>query len=99
MRLAVGRRIKELTAAFRDRLGLDADDPVTSAAVDRAAQLTALAEQAAARSLRGEVGYDDTVRLCRLADISVRRLHLDRRNAKQMAPSLADYLRARGDQQ
>ena len=51
-RFAIGRRIKLLTATFRERLGLDvADpDPVLLAAVEKAARLTALAEDAAARA-------------------------------------------------
>jgi hypothetical protein len=98
-RFAVGRRIKLLTAAFRERAGLDVSDPdpVLLAAVEKAARLTALAEDAAARATRADpkVSLDDVVRMTRLADLSVRRLHLDRRNTKQQ-PSLADYLRADG---
>jgi hypothetical protein len=96
-RFAVGRRIKELTATFCERLNLDANaDPLLLAAIDRAAQLQALAEQAAARALRADpkVAYDDVVRLSRLADHAVRRLHLDRHGTKQ--PSLSEYLAARG---
>jgi hypothetical protein len=96
-RFAVGRRIKELTATFRERLGFDANpDPLLLTAIERAAQLQALAEQAAARALRADpkVAYDDVVRLSRLADHAVRRLRLDRNNTKQ--PSLSEYLAARG---
>ena len=97
MRFAIGRRIKELTAAFRERVGPDADqDPVLLASVDKAARLTALAEDAAARATRGTATLDDVVRLTRLADISVRRLRLDRHKTKQA--SLSDYLAARGGQ-
>ena len=97
MRFVIGRRIKELTAAFRERVGPDADqDPVLLAAVEKAARLTALAEDAAARATRGTATLDDVVRLTRLADISVRRLRLDRHNTKQA--SLSDYLAARGGQ-
>jgi hypothetical protein len=99
-RFAVGRRIKELTLTFRERLGLDeADhDPLLLAAIERAAQLQALAEQAAARALRADpkVAYDDVVRLSRLADHALRRLRLDRRNTKQQ-PSLANFLRSHGE--
>jgi len=100
-RFVLGRRVKQLTATFRERLGLDADpDPLLLTAIERAAQLQALAEQAAARALRADpkVAYDDVVRLSRLADHAVRRLRLDRRNTTQQ-PSLADYLRARGGEQ
>lgn len=97
-RYAIGRRIKRFTAVYRERLRLGADpDPVLLAAVDKAAQLTALAEDAAARALRADpkVTLDDVVRLTRLADLSVRRLHLDRRNRSQASPTLSDYLSAR----
>jgi hypothetical protein len=97
-RYVLGRRVKQLTATFRERLGLDADaDLLLLAAVERAAQLQALAEEAAARALRADpnVAYDDVVRLSRLAEHAVRRLHLDRRNATQK-PKLSDYLAARG---
>jgi transposase len=97
MRFAIGRRIKELTAAFCERVGPDSDqDPVLLASVDKAARLTALAEDAAARATRGTATLDDVVRLTRLADISVRRLRLDRHKTKQA--SLSDYLAARGGQ-
>ena len=61
-----------------------------------AARLTALAEDAAARATRADpkVTLDDVVRLTRLADASVRRLHLDQRNAPT-TPTLTDYLRSR----
>ena len=94
----VGRRINQLTATFRARVGLDVvdQDPVLLAAVEKAATLTALAEDAAARATRADpkITLDDVVRLTRLADISVRRLRLDQRSVKQ--PQLSDYLAARG---
>jgi hypothetical protein len=82
-----------LAATYRARLGAAAADPVVTAAIEKAARLTALAEQAAARALRADpkVTLDDVVRLTRLADLSVRALHLDRHNTKQQL-SLADYL-------
>jgi hypothetical protein len=100
-RFVIGRRYKQLVAVFRERLGLDANpDLLLLSAIERAAQLQALAEQAAARALRGDasVAYDDVVRLSRLAEHAVRKLHLDRHNTKQ--ETLADYLRAsEGEQQ
>jgi hypothetical protein len=96
-RFALGRRVQQLTATFRARLGPEAArDLLVLTATERAAVLQTLAEQAAVRALRGDtrVTYDDIVRLARLADISVRRLRLDQRSAKQQ-PTLADYLRSR----
>jgi hypothetical protein len=92
-----GRRAHALTKHFRQRLGPAAEDPVTAAAIERAAQLQALAEEARARALRADpkVSLDDLVRLTRLADISVRRLHLDQRRNAMRQPTLSDYLRAR----
>jgi hypothetical protein len=70
-RFTFGRRVKEVTLTFRARLSLDVDpDPLLLTAIERAEQLQALAEQAAARALRADpkVAYDDVVRLNRLAD-------------------------------
>jgi hypothetical protein len=97
-RSALGRRVTRLAATFRARVGFDANpDPLLLTAIEHAAQLQALAEQAAARALRADpkVAYDDVVRLSRLADHAVRRLRLDQR-VKQPPPKLADYLAARG---
>lgn len=95
-RYVLGRRVFELVGVFRARVA-DPDDPITAAAIARAAETTALSESLRARMLRGEaVSPDDVLRLTRTADLLTRRLHLDQRNAKQV-PSLADYLAARGD--
>jgi hypothetical protein len=99
-RYAVGRRYMALLATYRERLHLDADpDPLLLAAVERAAELQALAEQARGRALRAEatVTLDDVVRLNRLAEQALRRLHLDRHNTKQTTPTLSDFSPARGD--
>jgi hypothetical protein len=96
-RFAIGRRFKELALTFRARLGLEADsDPLLLTAIERAATLQVLAEDAAARALRADpkVTLDDVVRLNRLAEIAVRRLRLDRNNATR-PPSLPEYLRSR----
>ena len=93
-RYAIGRRIKQLAGEFRVRLNLDADpDPLLQMAIERAAQLQALAEQAAARALRADpkVAYDDVVRLSRLADHAMRGLRLDR-NVAQRVQTLDEYL-------
>jgi hypothetical protein len=98
-RFAIGKRIAQLAAVYAERAGLDASnpDPVLQAAVEKAALLTGLAEQASAGAARADpkVGLDDVVRLNRLADLVVRRLHLDQRR-RPTAPSLSSYLAARG---
>jgi hypothetical protein len=97
-RFVLGKRVQLLAAIFAERLSLDTTDPdpVLAAAIEKAARLTALAEQASARALRADpaISLDDLVRLQRLADLAVRRLHLDRRTKEQ--PSLADVLRSQG---
>ena len=103
-RFAIGRRFKELTATFRTRLGLDLNlgepDPLLLTAIERAATLQALAEDAAGRALRADpaISLDDVVRLSRLAENATRRLRLDQRNATQATPTLSSYLAARGGQ-
>ena len=64
-RTLIGRRAVALAATYRARLGAAAADPVVTAAIDKAARLTALAEDAAARALRADprVSLDDVVRL------------------------------------
>jgi hypothetical protein len=98
-RFVHGKRIAELTAILRARVGIDeADpDPLLADAVEKAARLTALAEDASARALRGDpkVSLDDVVRLSRAADLAMRRLRLDQHRAPT-EPSLADYLRGHG---
>jgi len=68
-----GRKVKAFEAMFRERLGAAASDPVTSAAISRAAELAALAEVARARALMADPGVslDDVVRLSRAADMAV----------------------------
>jgi len=96
-RYVIGKRVKELIAGFRERLGSDADDLVTAAAIRRCAETVALSEDLRARMLRGEdVSPDDVLRTTRAADALTRRLHLDRKAQPQQV-SLADYLRANGE--
>src|SRR5215472_19271962 len=92
-RYVIGKRVKELIAGFRERLGSDADDLVTAAAIRRCAETVALSEDLRARMLRGEdVSPDDVLRTTRAADALTRRLHLDRHDAQPQQPSLAQYL-------
>ena len=99
-RYALGRRVHQLVDVFAARIP-DADDPVTAAAIERAARLTALSEQASARALCADpaVSLDDVVRLHRASDYAVRRLRLDQRNNTKQAPTLSSYLAARGGEQ
>jgi hypothetical protein len=95
-RTRVGRRVLELRRLYRQRLGPDADDPVLASAVDRAAQLVALAEDASAKAVRGQaVAADDVVRLHRLADLHLRRLKLDRHDVRPLGQSLGDIFQDR----
>jgi hypothetical protein len=75
-----------LASHFRRRLGAIADDPVVAGAIERAAQLQALAEAARARALRADphVTLDDVVRLNRLSESAVRALRLDRHEAQAL---------------
>src|SRR6185436_13102726 len=68
-RNALGRRVKELMVAFRTRIGPDADDPITAAAVKRCAEVVALSESMRGMMLRGvpDVSPDDVLRLSRFA--------------------------------
>ena len=96
-RYVIGKRVRQLIGVFSERIGPDADDPVTSAAIRRCAETVALSEDLRARMLRGEaVSPDDVLRTTRAADALTRRLHLDRHNTR-LQPSLADYMRARGE--
>jgi hypothetical protein len=98
-RYAAGRRILTLTTILRQRVGIDEanPDPLLEAAVEKAARLMALAEDASARALRADpkVSLDDVVRLQRMSDLALRRLRLDQHRAPT-EPSLADYLRGHG---
>jgi hypothetical protein len=92
-RTRVGRRVLALRRIFRQRLGSDVEDPVLASAVDRTAQLVALAESLSARSIRGEaIAADDVVRMHRLADLHLRRLKLDRHDVRTRTESVDEYV-------
>ncbi len=99
-RLVIGRRVRQLMAIFRDRLGPDADDPVTNAAVMRCAEVTALAEHMRGKMLRGEkVSVESTLRLSRTADLLTRKLGLGLdfdRHKRPDGPSLGELLNGEG---
>ena len=89
-RSPIGRRIGELTAMFTAAIGDDLT-PMRKLNVDKAAQLTAIAEKARGDLMRDAVGtLDDIVRLERKADQAVRALGINQ--AKPKAPTLAEML-------
>ena len=97
-RFFLGRRIAQLTAIFAERAGLDDandPDPMLQAAVEKAARLVALTEDATAKATKADprVSLDDVVRLSRMSDLAVRRLRLDDRRNTKTQPGLADLLR------
>jgi hypothetical protein len=94
-RLRAARRVKALTAAFLTQL--DATDPVTLAAVKKAAELVAVAEDLRRRALQGDViDLGEMVKVEGVADRAVRALAIDRKRAlAPRAPSLKEYLAAR----
>ena len=99
MRFAIGRRIKELTAAFRERVGPDADqDPVLLAAVEKAARLTALAEDAAARATRAIRSHARRRCEANAGWLTFQCAGCVLTATTRSRPSLSDYLAARGGQ-
>jgi hypothetical protein len=95
-RRALGRRVRALVSIFKARLGADAGDPITAAAIRRCAETVALSEDLRARMLRGEdVSPDDVLRMTRAADALTRRLNLDRHKPQPTTPSLGQLLAAR----
>ena len=74
MRSVLGQRVKELTKAFSEALGTE-QSILRRMAIERAAQLTAIAEKARGKLMRDGAGtLDDLVRLERKADQAVRAL-------------------------
>jgi hypothetical protein len=92
-RSQLGKRIVELTAMFTAAIGGELT-PMRRLSVDKAAQLTAIAEQARGAFMRDGVGsLDDIVRLERKADQAIRALALVEHKPK--GPTLAEYLAKR----
>ena len=92
-RLPFGKRVSELTAAFAQALGGGDLSPLRKLAVDKAAQLTAIAEKARGDFMRDAIGnLDDIVRAERKADQAVRALNIN--EAKPRGPSLLAQLAA-----
>jgi hypothetical protein len=95
-RTIAARRARELMATFSAGLGgtLTAGQ---SLAIGRAAQLVALAEDARARRLDGDmtVTLEDLVRIDNSASRAVRQLGIPEAAAPTTPPSLRDYVAAR----
>jgi hypothetical protein len=95
-RTIAARRARELVAAFEAELGgvLTAGQRL---AVERAAQLVALAEDARSRRLGGDmaVSLEDLVRVDNAASRAVRQLRIGAAAAPAPSPSPADYLASR----
>jgi hypothetical protein len=89
-RSLLGKRIAELTAMFIAAIGGELT-PMRKLSVNKAAQLTAIAEKARGDFMRGGVGsLDDIVRVERKADGAVRALGLV--ESKPKPPSVADIV-------
>jgi hypothetical protein len=93
-RSAVARRAKLRTAAFVAALGgPDVVDDILLAKVQRAAELSVLAERARIAALQGEaVALDDVVRVERLAELAVRRLGIDKQQREPARVPLRERL-------
>jgi len=97
-RTPLGRRVTELTGIFATAVGGELT-PLRRLAVDKAAQLTAIAEKARGNFMRDGIGSpDDIVRLERKADQAIRALCIVE-TKRDATPSLADYLQSLADRQ
>jgi hypothetical protein len=93
-RLPLGKRIVELTAMFTAAVG-EEPTPLRRLKVQKAAELTAMAEQARGDYMRdGKGTLDDIVRLERKADQAVRSLGLADAKPKSKL-SIPEYLALR----
>jgi hypothetical protein len=93
-RSKAAKRVKALAAGYTARLGGGAD-AATLAAVQKAAELGALAEELRGKALRGEgAALSEVLKLEGVADRAVRALGLDRKRTP-VARTLASYLAAR----
>jgi len=94
-RSKAAKRVKELAAGYIAQLGGGVADAATLAAVQKAAELAAVAEELRGRALRGEsVDLGEMVKVQGIADRAIRALDLDRKRAPA-GPTLAAYLAAR----
>jgi hypothetical protein len=92
-RLPLGKRVAALTEMFAAAVGGELT-PMRRLAVDKAAQLTAIAEQARGVFMRDGVGtLDDIVRLERKADQVVRALGISEAKPKPTSPLAEHFAR------
>jgi hypothetical protein len=93
-RSRIMKRASQLAAHYTtllDKAGRETTSVPLATAIISAAELVALAEHERTRLLRGEnVDPDNVIRMQRLADMSVRRLHLDQQ--AQRPQTLDEYL-------
>lgn len=88
-------RVRALAAGFRAQLGDVSSDPIVSAAITRAAELTMLAEMKRAAAIRGEdVDLGDLIRLEGAARRAVADLRLPVVERDEKGETLAQYLDA-----
>ena len=89
----LGKRIAELTAMFAAAVGGE-QTPMRKMKVEKAAQLTAIAELARGDFMRDATGtLDDIVRLERKADQAVRALGISEAKPKPTSPLAAHFAR------
>jgi len=96
-RTRAARRAREIVSQLSAELGGKLS-PIQNAAVERAAALLALAEDARTRRLAGDeaVGLNDLVRIDGSADRALRRLRSITANPSPSSMTLRDYLRTQG---
>jgi hypothetical protein len=91
-------RLRAHYFALLEQAGRDVQSVELIAALDRAAELQAIAEHLRADALRGRAVFDDLVRIERVAASALRALRLPNAASKPM-PTLGDLLRADHEQQ
>ena len=97
-RSKAAKRVKELAASYIARLGGRNVDAATLAAIQKAAELAALAEELRGRALRGEaVDLGEMVKVEGVADRAARALGLDRLKRDNDDRSLDEYLDTKYD--
>jgi hypothetical protein len=91
------KRTRELVAELKAEIGGDLN-PAQISAVERAAALAAVAEDARARRLAGDtsIGLNDLVRVDNAADRALRRVRQTATAKPASTQTLRDYMAAKG---